>query len=370
MAESNYYIGLMTGTSLDGIDAAIVQFDDHKHLKLVDTLGLPYPQQLRLDVVRVSRQMENNWHSLATLDQSLAEAYAQAVNALLNQTGIAPTQIAAIGSHGQTIRHCPDCDPPYSIQLGNPHRLSELTGITTVADFRQRDIAAGGQGAPLAPLFHQHYFAQKGRNIVVLNLGGIANISILHADGNVSGHDTGPANTLMDGWIHKQKNHAYDKDGKWAAGGQLNGDLLGRLLAEPWLQLPPPRSTGPELFNLGWLSEKMQGLNLPPADVQTTLCEFTAVTITDAIKQYADPADELILCGGGTYNQFLQERLTQLLPGIELNTSDKYGLPPEWVEAVLFAWLAHRTLRHLPGNVPEVTGASHSVVLGSIYLAG
>jgi len=367
MAGSNYYIGLMSGTSLDGIDACIVEIGRNSQFELIATLARPYPDQLRSEIRQVSHKINDHLHALATLDQVLADYYAETVRELLKRAEITPNQVKAIGSHGQTVRHCPDCNPPYTIQLGNPPRITALTGITTVADFRQQDMAAGGQGAPLAPGFHQFLFAQEGQTVVALNLGGIANISILHSDGQVTGHDTGPANTLMDQWISRHTDALYDEDGRWATSGDINQELLDSLLHEPWLKLPPPKSTGPELFNLDWLDKKKSGSDIPAADVQRTLCEYTAVTIGNDIKQYAKDASKLILCGGGAHNRLLCERLEELLPGITLVTSDEYGIGPDWIESAMFAWLAHRTLKHLPGNVPAVTGADREMILGAIY---
>ena len=367
MPTSNLYIGLMSGTSLDGIDACLISLDEDDQLLLVDTLFTAFPAQLRSDIELVSRKTNDNLHALATLDHALADCYASCVKQLLRQADTDAAKITAIGCHGQTVRHCPDCNPPYSIQLGNPHRLTTHTGITTVADFRQADIAAGGQGAPLAPRFHHFLFAQAGKTTAAVNLGGIANISVLHADGSISGFDTGPANTLMDQWISQHKNESYDRDATWAGGGKVNQELLERLLAEPWLQLAPPKSTGPERFNLDWLAEKMQGYECAAVDVQRTLCEFSACTIAAAIQAYASDAGELVLCGGGAHNPLLRQRIDELLPGIQLKMSDAYGITPDWIESVMMAWLAHRALNRLPGNVPAVTGASRELVLGTIY---
>ena len=368
-ATPDLYIGLMSGTSLDGIDASLVEITENNDLLLVDTLFSLFPKQLRSDIQLVSQKIDDHLHALATLDHALADCYTGTVNKLLEQANIDAAQVTAIGCHGQTVRHCPDCNPPYTIQLGSPHRLTIQTGITTVADFRQQDIAAGGQGAPLAPRFHKFLFAKPKQTVVALNLGGIANISILHADGSISGFDTGPANTLMDQWISSQRDENYDEDAKWAASGEVNEQLFDQLLKEPWLFLPPPKSTGPELFNLDWLKEKIAGLDYPPADVQRTLCEFSAVTIATAIRQHASGASELVLCGGGAHNPLLCQRIDELLPGIELKSSAAYGIAPDWIESSMMAWLAHRALKRLPGNVPAVTGASHELVLGTIYPA-
>jgi anhydro-N-acetylmuramic acid kinase len=247
--------------------------------------------------------------------------------------------------------------------------IAELTGIRTVNDFRQGDIAAGGQGAPLAPLFHHHLFHESGKTVVGLNLGGIANISILHANGEISGLDTGPANTLMDQWISKHQQVRYDKDALWARSGLLNTGLLESLLSEPWLAKDLPKSTGPELFNLEWLSQHLEEKDFRPEDVQCTLCEYSALTVSHAIRKYAPGCSRLILCGGGAYNPLLVERIRFHLTGCEVINSSAYGIDPEWIEAAMFAWFAWRTLNGLPSNVPAVTGARHEAILGTIHPA-
>ncbi|MCW8964361.1 MAG: anhydro-N-acetylmuramic acid kinase [Gammaproteobacteria bacterium] len=364
-----YYIGLMTGTSMDGVDTVLVDIHDNNKTQLISSYEQPLTDDLRDKIIGASNASADSLHDIALLDQELAETYATCIQSLLKQSGIKADNVQAIGSHGQTIRHCPDCQPPYTIQIGNADRLVELTGITVVSNFRQRDMAAGGQGAPLAPLFHHHLFAQPGTTRVCINLGGIANISVLNANGLISGFDTGPANTLMDHWAMRQRGERYDKDAYWASSGRVNESLLNSLLSEPWLSRQPPKSTGPELFNLQWLDSHLAGLDVSPVDVQRTLCEYTAMTLSDAISRYAPDSEELIVCGGGAYNPLLLERIEHHLPDKQLQSSEAFDMAPEWVEASMFAWLAWRTLNGLPGNVPTVTGASHEVVLGAIHPA-
>jgi len=363
----DYYVGLMTGTSMDAVDTVLVNIPSQGKTRLIASHDYPLPDNLREKIIVACNSEKHSPEDFASLDHELAETYAVCVQSLLEQSDIRSGQISAIGSHGQTIRHCPDCNPPYTIQLGNGERLAELTSITTINNFRQADMDAGGQGAPLAPLFHHHLFAQPGRTLVGVNLGGIANISILHADGQISGFDTGPANTLMDKWIERHQGKRYDQDAKWAQTGQVNAQLLEILLSEQWLSRQPPKSTGPELFNLSWLDQHLTGLHIDPADVQRTLCEYTAITLTDAISNYTPDCNEAVICGGGAYNPLLVDRIKFYLSDATLLSSEHYDIAPEWVEACMFAWLAHRTLNNLPGNVPAVTGANQEVVLGNIH---
>ena len=364
-----YYIGLMTGTSMDAVDTVLVEIPVGGKTRLAASHDYPLPDTLRQKIISACSSEASSPQDFASLDDELAETYAMCVQSLLEQTEIRADEIRAIGSHGQTIRHCPDCQPPYTIQLGNGERLLDLTGITTVNNFRQDDLNAGGQGAPLAPLFHHHLFAQPDKTLVGINLGGIANISILHADGQITGFDTGPANTLMDKWIERHQGVRYDQDARWAQSGQISSSLLENLLSEPWLSRKPPKSTGPELFNLQWLDRHLAGLDIDPADVQLSLCEYTAITLTDAISHYAPDCEKAVICGGGAYNPLLIDRIKHHLPNTSLVNSENYGIAPEWVEACMFAWLAYRTMNGLPGNVPAVTGASHEVVLGTIHPA-
>lgn len=370
MKFTGYFIGIMTGTSLDSVDIALLKISPHGEPTFVAGHKQPIHIELREKISNACRGIDDQLHTLCTLDIKLAELYSRCVNKLLQEADIKPGEIIAIGSHGQTIRHCPDCTPPYTLQIGNSEYLSQNSGITTVSDFRQRDLVLHGQGAPLTPLFHHRLFHQNGKNIVAANLGGIANISILTADGEITGYDTGPANTLMDQWVFKHHQKPYDADAAWATGGKLNRELLDRLLEEPWLQKTPPKSTGPELFNLNWLEQKLTRVDIPPQDVQRTLCEFTAVSLTHAIAAYSNINlfDELILCGGGAFNPLLVDRISSLVE-YPVVSSSHYGITPDWVEASAFAWLAFRTMNGLSGNVPAATGASRECSLGVVYPA-
>ena len=363
---AGYFIGLMTGTSLDAVDTVLLQINNDGQTEFLDGITPEIPDTLRQSIQSISHGITDRIDDICRLDICLVNLYADCVGRLLSRNGLQTGQIIAIGSHGQTVRHCPDCNPPYTLQLGNGERLAGQTGITCVSDFRQRDMLYGGQGAPLAPLFHHHLFFKKGINRIVINLGGIANISILHQNGDIEGLDTGPANILMDQWIRQQQQQRYDKDAHWARSGQLHPTLLARLLDEPWLQQKPPKSTGPELFNLKWLGKFIGDTNIAPEDIQRTLCEYSAVTIADAIHSYAPDSEEAIICGGGTYNPLLIERLRELSPA-PIFISDHYGISPDWVEAGMFAWLAWRTLNGMPGNIPAVTGADRETILGAIH---
>jgi anhydro-N-acetylmuramic acid kinase len=368
-SHEGYYIGLMTGTSMDAVDTVVVDIQPDRKTTLVASYEHPLASSLREKITDACVARKDSAHDIATLDQELSELYAECIGSLLQQAGIASEHIKAIGSHGQTIRHCPDCQPPYTVQIGNAARLAEMTGITVINDFRQRDMAAGGQGAPLAPLFHHHLFSLAGKTIVCINLGGIANISILHADGSITGFDTGPANTLMDQWIMHHQQQRYDKDAVWARSGKIQPLLLDALLSEPWLSRQPPKSTGPELFNLQWLEQYLGEQEISPADVQRSLCEFSAISLTNAVNQYAPDAASVVICGGGAYNPLLVERIKHHLGGIHMSDSKLTNIAPEWIEACLFGWLAYRTLNGLAGNVPAVTGARHEAVLGAIHPA-
>lgn len=367
-SASDLYIGLMSGTSMDGIDAALVDFG-HASPKLVGHCYLPWPPELRDALKLLAQPGENEIERLGIADIAVANRFADAVSCLLQQTGT--PQVRAIGSHGQTIRHRPDAKHPFTLQIGDPNQLAERTGFTVVADFRRRDMAAGGEGAPLAPAFHAAYLRSTGEFRVVLNLGGIANITLLPPDqeAKVVGFDTGPANTLMDAWIHEVHQRPFDAHGAWAAEGQVMDTLLERLLADNYFQRPPPKSTGPELFNLDWLKQHLPtGDNYRPEDIQASLCALSSHSIIQAIQRYAPDCERVICCGGGTKNLTLMKQLQQGL-GVPVETSAEHGIDPEQIEAMAFAWLARQTLQGQPGNLPEVTGAHHPVVLGGIYPA-
>ena len=380
--STDYFIGLMSGTSMDAIDAALVDFSNDTP-KLINALNFPIPDSLRTELQALCQPGENEIERLGRADTQLGKLFADAVDQLLNKSNLAAENICAIGSHGQTIRHAPEGSGlkgmnPFTLQIGDANQIAERTGITTVADFRRRDMAAGGQGAPLVPAFHAAVFQSSKQTRVILNIGGIANITVLPKTKNavISGFDTGPGNGLMDAWIQKHQQQNFDQDGKWASSGNINKKLLTQLLNNDYFAKAPPKSTGRELFNLSWLEQQISQVseNITEADVQTTLAKFTAVSIADAINQHAfnehgTGTDEVIVCGGGTRNGFLMKCLREHLKPIEVKTTDELGLPAEWVEAVAFAWLARETLANRPGNVPGVTGASHPVVLGGIYPA-
>lgn len=358
------FIGLMSGTSMDGIDAALV---DARSTPLLQRLvHQPFPPQLRDTLLALNEPGNNELHHAAQAANALALGYAAIVRTLLAQAGVEASAITAIGCHGQTVRHQPQAG--YTIQLVNAALLAELTGISVVCDFRSRDIAAGGEGAPLVPAFHQAVFSSAQQSRAIVNIGGIANISHLPVSGAVSGFDCGPGNALMDGWIMAHQQQPYDAGGRWAASGCVLPELAGRLLAHEFFTRLPPKSTGRETFNLKWLRQSLAG-GEHPADVQATLCELTATGITRALDAHCAEAAEVYLCGGGARNDALITRIAALLPGRRIATTDVLGIAAEAVEASAFAWLAARALAREPGNLPRVTGASGPRVLGAIYPA-
>ena len=368
-----YYIGLMSGTSVDGIDAVVADFSAARPA-LLAAGTTAYTPQLRAQILAtLDNPSRVSLQSLGQLDAALGDAFAQAALAIATEAGLPPAQICAIGSHGQTLFHAPSANPPFSMQVGDASRIAAKTGITTVADFRRRDIAEGGQGAPLVPAFHRALFSEPSLSRAILNIGGISNLTLLPAAaGPVSGFDTGPGNLLLDAWIGKHRSLPFDHDGEWARSGNCHGPLLKRLLQQPYFEQPPPKSTGRELFSLRWLENLLSPdfQALAANDVQATLAEFTAATIAGALARFAPAMDEVSVCGGGAHNSFVMQRLAALLPGCRLNTTAALGLHPDWVEATAFAWLARETLEGRPGNLPGVTGASRPAVLGAIYPAG
>ena len=363
-----YYIGLMSGTSMDAIDAALVHFSDNS-LELVEYNQFPITDELRNDVRNLSA--ESNKTEISKYHRLLGELFSDAVKKIIQQSKIDSTNILAIGSHGQTILHLPDADPPRTLQIGDPTIIATKTGITTVADFRRMDMEAGGQGAPLAPALHDDLFRSPIVNRCILNLGGIANITILPADWTamVIGFDTGPGNGLLDDWNRIHNNTNMDDDGNWAMRGTPVAALLDHLLDDYYFKKPFPKSTGRDYFNLQWLNHKLEILDtrINPEDVQATLLMLTVTSIADAIKNQAIDISELYLCGGGTHNTALVSRLGGQLPGITITSTQKLGLNPDAVEAVTFAWLAKRRIEGKPGNLPSVTGASKPVLLGNIF---
>jgi anhydro-N-acetylmuramic acid kinase len=361
------YIGLISGTSMDGIDAALVNIEESS-LDVLQTHQHEYPAELRrlLTAAKLDASIQS-FGDVADLHRQVGECFRDAANELLAVAGYESSAVTAIGSHGQTIRHEPNLDVPYSLQIGDANIIATGAGITTIADFRSADIAQGGQGAPLAPAFHEWLFNKDGSTRVVLNLGGIANITVLHG-GNAptTGFDTGPANTLMDAWISRHRDQPFDRDGLWAAQGTVNPDLLAKLLADSYFSSAPPKSTGFEYFNLDWLDAA--GVDIyDPADVQATLSALTAASVAEEVKEHAPGASDLFVCGGGVHNSELMRRLGTAVHGTQVHSTASVGLDPDWVEAAAFAWLAMRSTKGLPGNLPSVTGAKRSVVLGSTY---
>lgn len=358
------FIGLMSGTSLDGVDAVLLETATHGY-RVSHSHFNAFSPEIRRQLLDLHHSGNNELERVATTANTLSHLYADTVFQLLAKTGIKNTAIQAIGCHGQTIRHRPEIG--FTLQIGNPALLAELTGITVVADFRSRDIAAGGQGAPLVPAFHQSVFQHASIHRVVINIGGIANLTSLPVNGQpVSGFDSGPGNMLMDAWIEKIKDQAYDQDGSWAAEGKVIEPLLQKLLAEPFFALSPPKSTGRDLFSLSWLMDRI-GEDYADADIQRTLLELTAQTITHAVQRHCADTEEIYLCGGGAYNRTLVSRLRDLLQPVKIALSDELGINVNHVESAAFAWLAQQCLLHRPGNLPAVTGAKGPRILGAIY---
>jgi anhydro-N-acetylmuramic acid kinase len=365
VSEGGLFLGMISGTSRDGVDAALVGFPGGRP-DLRAALCLPYPADLaaRLETLSASGRRPAGDAS-RELDRDLARHFAATALALLREARIEAPTVRAIGSHGQTVWHQPDGAHPESIQFGSPAHIARQTGILTVGDFRSADIAAGGQGAPLAPLLHRALFRPASGTRAVLNLGGIANLSIIDARGAVRGFDTGPANCLLDAWIRRHRGEAFDADGSWAGSGRVDAGLLEAMLADPYFGRQGPKSTGTEHFNLGWLEPLLGGDRRAPADVQATLAELTAATVADAVQPVA-PAD-LLVCGGGVHNSDLLRRLQRRLPRTPLRSTAETGLDPDWVEAVLFAWLARERLAGRPQDTRRITGARAAVLLGSVF---
>ncbi len=365
--EAEHYIGLMSGTSLDGVDVALAETGSAGQLRLIHTHYLPYPDRLRTQLLALHTPQPDEIHLAALAANELARLYATAVRALLD--GVDSHSVRAIGCHGQTLRHRPA--DGYTLQIGNAALLAELTGITVVADFRSRDIAAGGQGAPLVPAFHAQALRHPSFHRVIANIGGIANITDLPTDGSIHGWDTGPGNMLLDAWIKRHRDSHYDHDGTWAASGTVHAGLLDMLASHAFLPLPPPKSAGREQFNLDWLDTTLARLSpaITPADVQATLLEFTAMSLCDAINRECHGVQELYVCGGGAHNSRLMQRIDARLPGVRVATTTALGIDPDWMEALAFAWLARQTMHHAPGNLPTVTGARGPRILGAIHPA-
>ena len=363
MKTREYYIGLMSGTSLDGVDAVLVDFSAELDRCILTDSFTAFDDSLRRRLIGLHQTESNELHEAALLGNQLAHIYAQAVNTVLAKSKKQTLNVAAIGCHGQTIRHRPDAG--YTVQLGNGALLAELTGKVVVCDFRSRDIAAGGEGAPLVPAFHKAAFAHASTHRVIVNIGGIANLTDL-SNGPVRGFDTGPGNMLLDAWIQRHLKNTFDRDGAWARGGNCIDSLAEKLLDHTFFHREPPKSTGRELFNLSWLDEQLSG-NENPQDVQATLLELTVVSIARAIQTWCSGAKEIYVCGGGASNKALMSRLAAVMPDVLVASTAKLGIGPDWVEACAFAWLARQALRLQPGNLPSVTGARGARVLGAIY---
>ncbi|HET9836250.1 MAG TPA: anhydro-N-acetylmuramic acid kinase [Rhodanobacteraceae bacterium] len=364
--RSTLYLGLISGTSADGIDAALASFEPAPRLRA--TLTHPYPADLRARLLELAQgNGATTLDEVGALDARIAKCFAEAALALLERAGVSASDVRAVGSHGQTLRHRPNGKPRFTMQLGDPSLIAECTGITTVADFRRADFAAGGHGAPLLPIFHAALFARVGEARGVLNLGGIANLTVLQADGGVIGFDTGPANGLLDAWCALHTGAAFDRDGAFAARGRVDHALLGRLLDEEYFRAPPPKSTGREQFHLEWLRVRLGDESRKPEDVQATLVELTARSVADAVRAHAEAARELLVCGGGTHNPLLMQALQSALAPLPVRSTAERGVDPDYVEATAFAWLARERLACRPGNLPSVTGATGPRVLGGIF---
>lgn len=383
---SALYIGLMSGTSLDGVDGVLMSLAPGSPVVLAES-SLPFPAHLRHELLALNLPGEDELHRAAAAAHQLALLYAETVTNLLRLADVTASQVCAIGAHGQTVRHHPPgahlrqrtvCAstpdfPPYTLQLNHPATLAEMTGITVVADFRSRDIAAGGQGAPLVPAFHRQVFGLPGQAVAVVNIGGMANLTALTADGRVLGLDTGPGNVLLDLWCAQHTGRDFDAGGAWGATGTVCNALLERMLAEPYFVQSGIKSTGRDLFNATWLEQHLRALPpVAPADVQATLVALTAKTVAQAIESQAWgglPPKEVLVCGGGARNTHLMQRLQQYLPAALVMGTSERGWPETLVEAAAFAWLAQQTVEHRPGNEPQVTGAAGQRILGAIYPA-
>ncbi len=363
------FVGVMSGTSMDAVDSALVDFAGETP-RLLATHDTAWPHSLRERLQALAAGSPISATDFAVLDADVGLFFAEAIDQLLHQSGTRAADVTAIGCHGQTVAHAPERFPPATLQLGDANIIAERTGITTVNDFRRRDMAAGGQGAPLAPAFHEAVLRHGDETRVVLNLGGIANITVLPKDRerDAIGFDTGPANCLMDGWIRQQQGKPFDADGKWAASASPVPDLLNALLNDPYFTLAPPKSTGTQYFSNRWLQEKLgAGNRYSGAEVQATLLALTSQSISDAIRQHAPGTERVLVCGGGAHNNVLMQRLGKTL-GIPVEPTSSHGIDPEWMEAMAFAWLAQRTLAGAPGNLPSVTGAEQYRILGAVHV--
>jgi anhydro-N-acetylmuramic acid kinase len=357
----------MSGTSMDGVDTVLVEIEDN-HVRLLASDDYPMPAGLKQTLLSVCTGQNTNLKVIGELDHQLGHLFDDAVLQLLDKSGSSANQIRAIGNHGQTVFHQPTGDLPFTTQLGDANIIAVKTGIDTVADFRRKDMALGGQGAPLVPAFHKNIFAMQDSTTVVLNIGGIANISVLHPQQAVIGYDTGPGNMFMDAWCELHTGQGFDKDALFALQGNIDTALLTQLLAEPYLAMSAPKSTGRELFNIDWLHQQLANYDVSAQDVQRTLCEYSAVTIANEVEKFTyGQKPQLLVCGGGARNPLLMQRLTALLTQWQVATTNDKGVDGDYMEAMAFAWLAQRHIDGLPSNLPEVTGASRLASLGVLY---
>lgn len=363
MSGSELYLGLISGTSADGVDAALVDLTaGQPHALATSTQKMS--DEIVADILALNADAPIAPSQLGELDTMLGGVFAKAALDVVSQAGVGLDAVRAIGCHGQTVYHRPDGAYPFTLQMGNPHIIAERTGVTTVADFRRRDMAAGGQGAPFAPLFHQAFLAEPGQVCVCVNLGGIANVTVIHADGSVQGWDTGPANGLLDTWCVEQGQGAFDQAGAWAASGVVNEGLLQRLLGDPYFAKSPPKSTGREYFNLAWLQRHLHGDEVP-ADVQATLAALTAITLAQALATIE--GQTLFLCGGGVHNTDLCTRIQTQCLRFNVQSTAEAGIDPDYMEAIGFAWLAQQRLQQKPLDWRDVTGAEHPALTGVIF---
>lgn len=368
MPSKDYYIGLMTGTSIDAIDAALVNFSSGQP-QLTFSQNTRIPDELKRELHALTQPGDNEIERMGIADRTLGELLADSATNLLRSTGIRAEDIHAIGSHGQTIRHRPDLPTTFTLQIGDPNVIATRTGIVTIGDFRRHDMALGGEGAPLAPAFHNAVLRSNDEDRIILNIGGISNITVLPADPNadVVGFDTGPGNTLLDANAKRSLDEPYDKYGRLAAEGTANKDLLNALLRDSYFSAPPPKSTGREYFNWSWLESTISKFDISPADLQATLAQLTVESIMRAIKCYGTEQGKILVCGGGVRNTYLFEQLQNYRDQYEVVSTADYGIDPDVMEAMCFAWLAKQRLENKPGNLPSVTGADKAVVLGGIY---
>ena len=369
MVNPEIYLGLMSGTSIDSIDAAAITFTGGR-LQLLGTHSQAIPESLKQQIIDLCQPGKDSLQLLCETDNQLGELFAEAALALMAAENISAEQVVAIGSHGQTVRHSPPKAGaiPFSQQIGDANIIAARTGCRVVADFRRKDMALGGHGAPLVPAFHKWLFADNQANRVVANIGGISNITALPKDGSCFGFDTGPGNLLLDAWCFKNTGNSFDHRGSWGAAGKINTQLLNQLMGHPFISQTAPKSTGREMFNLAWLEQQLEGCSLAAQDIQATLVGFTAQSLAGAINALNEPADEVYICGGGVFNDQLMAQLQIALGSLPLHSTQQLGLDPTWVEACAFAWLAHQRINNRPGNLPRVTGASRETVLGALYL--